>query len=41
MKTGICKDCKVYKNCLGGAMHLHRKDSGEIIQCHYQKLIST
>ena len=38
MKTGICKDCKVYKNCLGGAMHLHHSETGEIIQCHYQKL---
>ncbi len=41
MKTGICKDCKVYKNCLGGAMHLHHSETGEIIQCHYQKLLGS
>ena len=41
MKVGICKDCKVYKNCLGGAMHLHHSDTGEIIQCHYQKLVDS
>lgn len=39
MKVGICKECKAYKNCLGGAMHLHHSDTGEIIQCHYQKLL--
>ena len=38
MRTGPCKDCKVYKNCLGGAMHLHRKDSEEILMCHYKKI---
>lgn len=38
MNVGQCADCKVYKNCLGGAMHLHHSDTGEIIQCHYQKL---
>ena len=38
MRTGICKDCKVYKHCLGGAMHLHRKDSEGILMCHYRKL---
>lgn len=40
MKKGICKDCKVYKNCLGGAMHLHRKDNEGILICHYRKLIN-
>ena len=39
MRTGICKECKVYKNCLGGAMHLHHSDTGEIIQCHFQKIM--
>ena len=41
MKTGSCKDCKVYKNCLGGAMHLHHSDTGEIVQCHYRKLLDS
>ena len=38
MKTGQCADCKVYRNCLGGAMHLHRKDHDGISVCHYNKL---
>ena len=38
MRSGICKDCKVFKNCLGGAMHLHRKDEENILLCHYSKL---
>jgi hypothetical protein len=38
MKQGPCADCKVYKNCLGGAMHLHAKDKGEMMVCHYNKL---
>ena len=39
MKQGLCADCKVYKNCLGGAMHLHTKDNGEIMVCHYNKIM--
>lgn len=38
MKTGPCASCEVYKNCLGGAMHLHRKDADEILMCHYHKI---
>lgn len=41
MRTGICKDCEAFKNCLGGAMHLHHSETGEIIQCHYQKLLGS
>ncbi len=39
MKTGQCADCEVYKNCLGGAMHLHRKDEDGILACHYNKIV--
>ena len=38
MKTGQCVDCKVFRNCLGGAMHLHQKDQEGILLCHYNKL---
>ena len=38
MKTGQCADCKVFKHCLGGAMHLHRKGEEGITICHYNKL---
>ena len=41
MKQGPCADCKVYKNCLGGAMHLHAKDKGEMMVCHYNKLVGS
>ena len=38
MKCGQCAECKDFKNCMGGAMHLHTMDSGEIMECHWQKL---
>ena len=38
MKCGICADCREYKNCLGGAMHLHTADCGEIMECHWRKM---
>ena len=38
-KVGKCSTCKVYANCLGGAMHLHNFDSCEIMECHYSKLM--
>ena len=38
MKTGQCADCKAFKNCLGGAMHLHAPDEEGIMICHYNKL---
>lgn len=33
MKTGICADCKDYKNCNGGAMHLWDEKKDSIITC--------
>jgi radical SAM enzyme (rSAM/lipoprotein system) len=33
MKTGICLDCKDYKNCNGGAMHLRNEKKETIITC--------
>lgn len=38
-KVGKCAGCKVYNNCLGGAMHLHNFDSAEIMECHNTKLM--
>jgi radical SAM enzyme (rSAM/lipoprotein system) len=32
-KTGICADCKDYKNCNGGAMHLWNEKKNRIITC--------
>jgi radical SAM protein with 4Fe4S-binding SPASM domain len=36
-RKGECKDCKVWRYCKGGGMHL-RDDSGELMYCHYHKL---
>jgi radical SAM enzyme (rSAM/lipoprotein system) len=37
-KTGICKNCKDYKNCDGGAMHLWNEKMDGIITCINKKL---
>ncbi|MDR1147530.1 MAG: TIGR04133 family radical SAM/SPASM protein [Spirochaetaceae bacterium] len=37
-KTGICADCKDYKNCNGGAMHLWNEKKETIITCINQTL---
>ena len=37
-RCGVCANCSEFKNCLGGAMHLHTVDSGEIMECHWRKL---
>ena len=39
-KTGICKDCKAYKNCNGGAMHQWNEKQDEIMSCIYQQICS-
>ena len=38
-RTGRCKDCKVWKNCLGNGMHNWHGDSEEVLQCHYAKTL--
>lgn len=37
MKTGECRDCKVWRYCQGGAMHLRDSD-GQILSCNYLKI---
>ena len=32
-----CKDCKLFRYCEGGSMHLRRED-GSLMLCHYRKL---
>jgi len=39
-KTGICLNCKDYKNCLGGAMHLWNDKKDGIMTCIHKKLES-
>ena len=37
-KTGICLDCKAYKNCDGGAMHLWNEKQDCIMTCIHYKM---
>lgn len=38
MRQNECAECKVWRYCRGGAMHL-RSDNGEMIQCNYRRII--
>lgn len=37
MRRGKCGDCRMFRYCLGGGMHL-RDDRGELLSCHYHRL---
>jgi radical SAM protein with 4Fe4S-binding SPASM domain len=37
-KTGICRDCKDYRNCSGGPMHLWDKKRDAILTCVHKRL---
>jgi len=37
-KTGICLNCRDYRNCLGGAMHLWNEKKDSIMTCIHQQL---
>ena len=34
MRTGICRKCKDFKQCLGGAMHLRPSSDDSILRCY-------
>lgn len=36
-RRGACADCRMFRYCLGGGMHLH-DDNGDLLYCHYKKL---
>ena len=38
-RTGKCKDCKKWQNCLGNGMHNWHGESDEVLQCHYSKTL--
>jgi len=38
-KTGACASCKVYKWCKGNGLHLRDEHTGELLTCHYNRLI--
>ncbi|GHT80948.1 radical SAM/SPASM domain-containing protein [Spirochaetia bacterium] len=37
-KTGICKDCKDYRNCSGGPMHLWDEKKDAVLTCIHNRL---
>lgn len=38
MRSGMCRKCKDFKQCLGGAMHLRPEAKGNILRCYnFQK----
>lgn len=37
MRTGACADCRMFRYCQGGGMHL-RDDDGSLLYCHYKRL---
>jgi len=39
-KTGKCADCKYYKYCLGNGLHLRNEKTGELLLCHYEKIVN-
>lgn len=40
-RTGRCKDCKAWRDCLGNGMHNWHGDTGEVLRCHYAKTLSS
>ncbi|MEZ5069931.1 MAG: TIGR04133 family radical SAM/SPASM protein [Bacteroidales bacterium] len=37
-RTGICAQCKHYKDCQGNGLHLRDEKTGELLFCHLQRL---
>ncbi|MBO6169772.1 MAG: TIGR04133 family radical SAM/SPASM protein [Bacteroidales bacterium] len=41
-RKGTCKDCPVWKDCLGNGMHnWHGQEEPALLQCHYHKTLSS
>jgi radical SAM protein with 4Fe4S-binding SPASM domain len=38
-KIGPCKSCKVWRWCNGNGLHLRDEKTGELLFCHYNRLI--
>lgn len=36
-RRGACAECRMFRYCLGGGMHLH-DDNGDLLYCHYHRL---
>ena len=39
-KTGLCKTCKYFDFCEGNGLHLRDEKTGELLFCHYNKIIN-
>ena len=37
MKKGKCGDCKMFRYCEGGGMHL-RDEQGNLLMSHYERI---
>ncbi|KMQ50734.1 Heme d1 biosynthesis protein NirJ [Chitinispirillum alkaliphilum] len=40
LKTGKCKNCKVWRYCRGSGLHLRREKTAELLYCEYKELES-
>ena len=38
-RRGRCKDCKVWRDCLGNGMHNWHGDCADVLNCHYSKIL--
>ena len=38
-RKGPCKDCKVWRDCLGNGMHNWHGDCAQVLNCHYAKIL--
>ena len=38
-KTSVCKDCKMFKWCLGNGLHLHSNETDGVMMCQYNMLL--
>jgi radical SAM enzyme (rSAM/lipoprotein system) len=38
-KTGQCKSCRVWRWCNGNGLHLRDEKNGELLFCHYNRLL--
>ena len=39
MKTGECANCNFFKYCEGNGMHLRDEKNGELLFCHYNRIL--
>ena len=40
-RRGRCRDCKVWRDCLGNGMHNWHGDCADVLNCHYGKILES